>query len=388
MRWLVAILSPCLLFADLEYSLDDAGRLKSIQSTDGTMGYSYEYDESGLATTAHDLINGSTSYHDSHDDLPSVFPENFPMLRQEGVQYLYDPLERVAEAFKPETFRFVFTYDGFNRCIAYKHYEWEGDDWKVKSRSGYANLWELLGTALQQYCYHTIPFIGVRDTGIYIGEWMGAVPIPEEDKICCIGSVGTTEPEAKRVHLVVNGLNTSLKDAVSFARFISDACNQEKVIYAYNATHGAIPDVWEYISQRLYIETPSFQICLEAIKKALNEIGPDGIVTIWAHSLGGLILERVLARFSSDEKKKLQIFTFGTSAFFYQGDLKEVQHILSPRDLIPLMGDPLRYFSASWWDPTLIRMTIPGEGWTIANHSFMGPAYKKEILRVAEMLKK
>lgn len=387
MKWIVAIFCPCLLFAELDYTFDEEGKLKSIRSEDGTLAYMYEYDANGTMSSVRDLVQGTTAYRTSEETLVDIFPENFPMLRQEGIQYIYDPLERVSEAFIPEKFRFVFAYDGFNRCISHSYYEWKEGSWLLKSRNGYSNLWQLIGTALQQYCYHTIPFRGVRDAGIYIGEWLGAVPIPEEDKICCIGSVGEKQSNANRVHLLINGLNTNLRDTISFSSFISEAFDNEKVIYAYNATHGVIPDTWEYISQKLYFETPSFQICLEALKKALSEVKADGTVIIWAHSLGGLILERVLARISSAEKKKLQIFTFGSSAFFSKDEMKEVRHIVSPRDLIPLIGDPLRYFLAPLWDSNLIQVIPAADGWTLANHAFMGPAYQKEILRIAASFK-
>src|SRR5690349_749393 len=99
MKWILGIICPCLLFGAVDYTFDDAGRLKTVQSDDGSLSYSYEYDNNNRVTMAHDMVQGTTAYRTLEDEFLNLFPEQFPMLQQEGVQYIYDPLERVSEAF-------------------------------------------------------------------------------------------------------------------------------------------------------------------------------------------------------------------------------------------------------------------------------------------------
>ena len=78
---------------------------------------------------------------------------------------------------------------------------------------------------------------------------------------------------------------------------------------------------------------------------------------------------------------------FSPSHFFSDEEVQVVQHIISPKDFIPLLGDPLGYFYISWKNPSLVRVIPPAQGWTFANHSFLGSAYQEEILRICAEFK-
>lgn len=410
MRRVFLFLFPAILFAGLEYTYDEWGRLKTIWSLDNDQEYSPLHRQDEEIPYAEDLACGPAIHKKTEIILPDnlavqyIYTEDMdpflPLLRMKGVTFTFDPFERLEEAVLAEKFKLFFVYDDLYQCRSQNFYEWEEGAWKLKQVlnfvydgkekvGAYYGFFETLGTALQWYYYHWVPFTGMRDLGIKTGEWLGAKPIPEEDTQYATGDIGVKKSEDKRVHVFINGILTNFQETVSYAKFISDNCDGEKVFYAYNATNGGIADLWEYFAQKLYIPTPAFQVALEAIKNALDDIGgvtSDGLVTIWAHSLGGFILERALMRLSVGERRRLQIFTFGSGYFFPKRDMFEVRHFLSTKDFMPILPDPYGYLIASWWDPSLIEMVPGGPGWVPQNHAFMGESYKNTILRLCQEL--
>lgn len=242
-----------------------------------------------------------------------------------------------------------------------------------------------LGTIIQQYCYHVIPFPGIRNIGIYLGEALGAEPIPDSDYECFSGSVGTIRPDKKHVNVWINGLNTNLKSTVHFAQLISDAHEGEKVYFSYNCTRGFMADIWEHIAGKLFFQTSALQVAWNTLKQALKEVGGPGNggkVSVFAHSQGGVILSRAISYLSSEEQKMLCVYTFGTGALFSQGNLAEVHHFISERDYIPFFADPLRYLTALIWGSSVVHFLPSEDGSVLDNHAFEGDVYQQKISHI------
>lgn len=242
-----------------------------------------------------------------------------------------------------------------------------------------------VGTIIQQYCYHVIPFPGIRSLGIYLGETLSAEPIPDSDYECFSGSVGTIRPDKKHVNVWINGLNTNLKSTVHYAQLISDANGGEKVYFAYNCTRGFMADIWEHIAGKLFFQTLALRVARNTLKQAIEEVGgPEngGTITVFAHSQGGVILSRAISSLSPEEQKMLHVYTFGTGALFSQGNLAAVTHFISQRDYIPAFADPLRYLTALIWGSSIVHFLPSEDGNVFDNHTFEGPLYQQEILRI------
>lgn len=248
-----------------------------------------------------------------------------------------------------------------------------------------------IGTALQKFCYHFVPFTGVRDIGIVLGGFLGATPIPDGDLHCHTGTIEGDNLPSDHVNVLINGLNTNLKDTISYAEFIATASGGQTVNYAYNCTHGFMADLWEHLSAKFNFRTKALECALDAIRLSIKDVGGvegNGTVTIWAHSAGGVIVERALSFLTREEKKMLQIYTFGTGAFFFRDGKTSVQHIVSRNDYIPILSDPLRYVVSQVWDPTSIKF-VPGDDslGVFDNHYFLGPGYQQEVLKLLKALK-
>jgi hypothetical protein len=243
-----------------------------------------------------------------------------------------------------------------------------------------------IGTILQQYCYHMLHFPGMRDVGIHIGERLGATPIPNDYFHCDVGRVQESPTRLDTVGVWINGLNTNLKDTIEAAEFISKACGDIKVYYAYNSTSGLMADIWEHLTGKLFFPTAALEVALKAIQSAIKEAGPTGKVVIFAHSQGGAILERALQYLSREEKKLLCIYTFGSAALFFNYPDIPIQHILSDRDWIPFLADPVRFVIAQKWAPHLILLKHGPTWGTFVNHAILGGTYQAEILSIGKSL--
>jgi RHS repeat-associated protein len=242
-----------------------------------------------------------------------------------------------------------------------------------------------VGTIIQQYCYHVIPFPGIRYLGIYLGELLGAVPIPEADYQCFSGSVGTIRPEKNHVNVWINGVNTNLKCTIQCAEIISTACGGEKVYFAYNSTKGFMADIWEHIAGKLFFQTSALFVALNTLEQAIQEVGGvngGGRVTVFAHSQGGAILARAIEHLSIKKQQMLEIYTFGTAALFSKGNVAEIHHFISERDYIPFFADPMRYLLACVWGSSTIHFIPSDDGNTFDNHAILGPLYQNEILKI------
>lgn len=241
------------------------------------------------------------------------------------------------------------------------------------------------GTLIQQYCYHVIPFPGIRYLGIHLGELLGATPISSADYACCSGSVGTFRPEKKHVNVWINGLNTTSQTNIEFAQAISTAFGGEKVYFAYNRTQGFVSDVWEHIANKLHFQTSALEIALETLKEAIKEVGgPNGggRVTVFAHSQGGAILSHALKFLSIEEHKMLEVYTFGTASFFPKGNLAKIRHYVATRDIIPLIPDPLGYLLAFIWGSSIVQFIPAHDGYIFDNHTFSSKPYQQELLKL------
>jgi len=244
-----------------------------------------------------------------------------------------------------------------------------------------------MGTTIQWYCYHVIPFPGVRNVGLRLGEWLGAEPIPDRHGSSRVGSVGQYDPASLHVNIWINGINSDLDFTIEIADRLSQACGGQKVYYIYNSTHGFMADLWEYLAGRLHFRTPAPRMIYQAVKEAVDEVGSEGTVTIFCHSHGAAILERAVKWLSDEEKQIVEIYTFGAVSLFKADGFAKVEHILSSRDYFPLYADPLSYLYAYFMNPSTVSFKLSETGSCLENHALLGPIYEKEILKICAELR-
>jgi RHS repeat-associated protein len=244
-----------------------------------------------------------------------------------------------------------------------------------------------MGKAVQHYCYHVVPFSFARKIGFRFSYLLGAPQLPTED--FHVGTVGSRCADPTRAFLWINGINTNLEETRGFAALISEALDGETIRYAYNSTRGISADLWEAIVEKVFLEGKAFYVTRQALREALQDIGPNGAITIFVHSEGGMILERVLDYFSPSEQAQMRVYTFGTAAFFSKKNLQSLLHVLSTGDQFPWLIDPYRYLVYRIWTPSLLRLAPHGGPWwhLLHNHAFDGSTYRNALLQVCEQEK-
>ncbi len=98
----------------LEYAYDELGYMSCLQSSDGTIHYTYTYDKNGNLLSSDDS-NHLTYFSRVLDDDGRVLEENFN--HTFTFQYSYDPLGRTKQVIFPDQSSITYSYDAL-RLIA------------------------------------------------------------------------------------------------------------------------------------------------------------------------------------------------------------------------------------------------------------------------------
>jgi YD repeat-containing protein len=260
-----------------------------------------------------------------------------------------------------------------------------GFDSTIKHSTEQASYIKPLGQFMQDYFYHAIAVSGIRYLGIWVGEKLGANPIPKNYYESDMGVVGDKSRLHTHVNVWINGMNTDLENTKSYAQFISKVCGGEKVYYAYNSTSGFSADAFEYVLDKYNYQTSACKIAIKTLRQAISDIGgveSKGYVTVFAHSQGGMIFEAALRDLTAQEQNLLEVYTFGSSSLFSKKHLRFVKHIISYRDLIPCCVDPWGILYSYLFDDSHLTFIDSLEEGLMQNHYFMGQTYQNEVIKI------
>jgi hypothetical protein len=196
----------------------------------------------------------------------------------------------------------------------------------------------------------------------------------------CSGSVGKGE-FAKNVRIIfANGADYTKEECLNTCKVISDLF-KSKVHYTY------FP-----MTPRQVIRTVTsgkkFEVCKELeenVKKRIKKVTSPkengaGRVIIIAHSAGGAVLG--LAELSEEEKKRIQVVSFGSARLFRPGEFGWVKNIVARCDVIPAIFSAL----AGWMLRFPAQVERVGPRWQMpfASHSFLNKTYQDALKRFKE----
>ncbi|MBS0647822.1 MAG: RHS repeat protein [Verrucomicrobia bacterium] len=142
----------------------------------------------------------------------------------------------------------------------------------------------------------------------------------------------------------VNGILTSLQEAVKFSSMVSELHGDSPVHMIYNSSHGFFSDILEVLLDAVGIGSRPSRLLALRWQSLLLEFRAKGIsdgeICHYAHSQGGSITENALRRMTPEERNHIHVVTFGSASLFSKELAKSVVHYISPRDGVPMIDLP------------------------------------------------
>lgn len=204
------------------------------------------------------------------------------------------------------------------------------------------------GTIIKGLAFHFLPVPYLKTAVEGVGHFLGNGTMSNFDtnghsRIRTVHGEGSLNPKVAIAHN--NGMLTSKYEGLETSGLISANLGGIPVIHCYNSSHGLILDLCECIAQKLGIPTHSVNEALKMVRSSIDQVGGvgnGGKVIIFAHSQGGLIMQRVIEKLSKEEKGMLEVCTFGSASIIDDRDLGYVKNYINTTDVVP-MTDPYGY---------------------------------------------
>ena len=140
----------------------------------------------------------------------------------------------------------------------------------------------------------------------------------------------------------INGVWNTDKGATATTKLISELTGNEQVWSLINNTKGKVRDLVECGRQKLDLDSPVVKFAARFFQLLLHLSEEDSgkiPVIIFVHSQGAIIADLAHELLSTNERKKLRIFTFGGGSFILPEKAHEDTHnYTSKADLIPRIG--------------------------------------------------
>ncbi len=174
--------------------------------------------------------------------------------------------------------------------------------------------------------------------------------------------------------LFVNGMSTEKPIMEHLCYDLSTMLNQ-KVRCVHLATQGSGRDLLNSMKEYLGIKTPGVLILENLLQTLLED--PSRKVVIFSHSRGALATDLALKNLSAEQKKRIEIFSFGGAILIPRKTAKRVINFVSRGDPIPFLVDFKSYmFGEKYFDVDLVMLDIEEGGLPYFDHSILGSTYK------------
>jgi hypothetical protein len=161
----------------------------------------------------------------------------------------------------------------------------------------------------------------------------------------------------------INGIRNTREHALESCNLISEKAGNEEVLSLCNDCFlQGLKEVGVAILLKIGIDTPVVKNAVLFLRHllALSEQQDNSPVIVFAHSQGAAIVEHALVSLSSDERRKIRIFTFGGWSFIASGAAHPESHnYASVGDLIPRMGSfNLQYLAIRRYEGFKVGLSI------------------------------
>jgi RHS repeat-associated protein len=205
-----------------------------------------------------------------------------------------------------------------------------GDAGRPNRKEGKEKLWEFERKEKEQKQFKD------EETKVNVSKYTGN--FSAEEKKCSRNLVvNPGNAVAGNAIVYLNGIYTTLEEAIAAALDISESHGNCEVTLSYNATHGILGDLAEAFVSLFGFATHASTIAVEALSNACESAGPNGKVSVIGFSQGIITADVAIGSLSVDQKKQLQVTGLGGGTTISSKHGVKVTHYIST-------GDPVAQF--------------------------------------------
>lgn len=162
------------------------------------------------------------------------------------------------------------------------------------------------------------------------------------------GTYGKGEIDPKLRLTFINGLFNLKHHFLYLIKLISESYGGNNVHYIYKGIEGWGRDMYKSLFIKFFgsISKDARQLAT-TWKKLINEMGgvkEGGLIIHFAHSIGGTETSRARTLMKPEELGMIRVITFGSPTMVSSEGFQDVVNIISCRDGVSMVFDPLRYF--------------------------------------------
>ncbi len=235
-----------------------------------------------------------------------------------------------------------------------------------------------LGRAISVFGKHLCPIPALRRVLEGVGCLLSGDKLSDESR-SKVRYLNDDQKGEGGALVYTNGIGTSEKEFMKYCREASAECGNPFTACVYNASHGFIMDFFECCANKLGVPTAPARLLNAEIKKLVTEIGPNALITIQAHSQGGITAYLATQKLPENIARRLEIYTYGTGALIPNGKFMEVENHGDSNDLVFILANIPTRIAAIFGDEYTITQHETGNGFINEAHGLGFNTYKNKI---------
>ena len=243
----------------------------------------------------------------------------------------------------------------------------------------FKSLFSLPGKALSFIGRHCIPLPGLREGVIALGNCLAGSPALATREKTSQHVLGNGTVGDRAALTGVNGILNDTEDCLSSGQLTSEAFNGMAINTLCYPSKGFALDM----TLALITKGPVYAQVSHDLAKMWNgvfgRLAPDGRIVHIAHSNGGTITYNALKLMSERLAKRIDVRTFGSATLIPEGLAGTIKNVVDRMDLVPMVGDPIRYCQALAGKNPTVEFVGDGRGLPFSSHAFSSNSYQKAL---------
>lgn len=166
-------------------------------------------------------------------------------------------------------------------------------------------------------------------------EYLGFAGFYYQEMVC--GSYGEDEIHPEVRLTLINGMGNTHAHILATLQFIHESHGNTKIHYIFHPTGGWTHDLIYCAAAKAGYISPYAKHLAALWRSLLKNMGPDGYIYHYAHSIGGTDTDSAILLLTKEEQRRLHVCTIGSATFVPEGNLKSVINYANANDAIPLI---------------------------------------------------
>lgn len=173
----------------------------------------------------------------------------------------------------------------------------------------------------------------------------------------------------------INGILTSYEGALANVQGLSESHGNVNVHYVYRPTKGWIRDMLQGFTVVFGLVSNEAKRLANVWRQMIGEMGQEGKIIHYAHSLGAVETARALSLLTEEEKKRIHIYAFGSPSVGETNPYLQTHYYLSIADGVPLLDLPSYVKAAANNIPNVV-FTGAADSVPFIDHFFLNQTYQ------------